>query len=393
MKKTIFTLNIDGYPKGITDLTYPLMERYARKIGADFYIIKDRKFPDWPPVYEKLQIYELSKQMGNDWNIYIDSDAIVHPDMFDITEFLKKDTICHHGADMANNRWKYDDYFRRDGRHIGSCNWFCAASDWCTDLWTPLDISFEQAMENIFPVQSELNTIVTREHLIDDYALSRNIAKFGFKFTTVIKILKELEDSGNYFWHQYILDTDSKIKGMKNIMSTWCITDYKDSNIQGWMSPSELSWLYLYAKEMKSIVEIGSWKGKSAHALASGCSGKIYLIENFSGNPKEHPEVEQDLATNMSQFKNVQILKESSIEAAKRFEDRSIDMIFIDGRHERRLVYEDIEAWYPKCKYLLCGHDYDRDDVKLGIADTSFVPTLEVGSIWSIKNFRTKYAD
>jgi hypothetical protein len=177
---------------------------------------------------------------------------------------------------------------------------------------------------------------------------------------------------------------------MKNIMSAWGITDYKDPRIEGWMSYCELSWLYLNAKDMNSIVEVGSWKGKSAHALATGCTGKVYLVENFRGNPKEHPEVEQELTANMSSFRNVEVIKANSTEAASRFKDGSIDMVFIDGSHDRRSVFEDIETWYPKCRCLMCGHDFDRDDVKAGISDTNFVPAAEVGSIWSIKNIRSK---
>src|SRR5882672_8362849 len=144
MKKTIFTLNVDGYSSEITELTYPLIKQYANKIGADFHIIKTRKYPEYPAVYEKMQIYDLGREMQNDWNIYIDSDALVHPDMFDVTEFLSKDTVCHNGTDMANNRWRYDRYFQRDKRHIGSCNWFTIASDWCLDLWHPLDIAYKE---------------------------------------------------------------------------------------------------------------------------------------------------------------------------------------------------------------------------------------------------------
>jgi len=213
MKKVIFTLNVDNYAPEITALTYPLIERYAEKIGASVHQITERKHPDRPPVYEKMQIYDLAKKFQSDWNIYIDSDTLVHPDMFDPTEFIHKDTVMHNGNDMANNRWRYDNYFRRDGRHIGSCNWFAVASDWCLDLWHPLDIPYEEALPNIFPTQIELNTGITKEHLIDDYTLSRNIAKFGLKFTTVLKMMETLGDNGNYLWHQYVHTTDEKING------------------------------------------------------------------------------------------------------------------------------------------------------------------------------------
>jgi hypothetical protein len=225
IKKTIFTLNIDNYEEKITELTYPLLKRYAKKIDADFYIISERKFPDYPPVYEKLQIYELAQEMENDWNIYIDSDALVHPDFFDITNHLQKDTVAHNGVDMAGNRWKYDRFFRRDGRHLSSCNWFSIASDWCIDLWKPLDdLTLEEAIENITPIVSEVvSGLIPAGHLIDDYVLSRNIAKFGLKFTTINQIVKDTGDTGNYLWHQYLINSEDKIMQMKEILNIWKI--------------------------------------------------------------------------------------------------------------------------------------------------------------------------
>lgn len=223
LKKVIYTLNIN-YSKEITNLTYPLMEKYASKIGAEFKIISSRMFPDFPIVYEKLQIYELGKT--NDWNIYIDGDTIIHPELFDITDHIEKDTVLHNGADMAAVRWKYDNYFRRDGRNIGSCNWFTVASNWCIDLWKPLDdLTLEQALSNIFPTVNELRTVVTREHLIDDYVLSRNIAKFGLKYTTLKDLLQKLDPSGNFLWHQYTITLEDKIKQIREVLKNWNLDD------------------------------------------------------------------------------------------------------------------------------------------------------------------------
>lgn len=216
MKKTVYTLNIGNFAPEITTITYPLIRHYAHKIGADFHIIEERKFPDWPVTYEKLQIHELGKKHGNDWNIYIDSDALVHPETLDWTEYLSKDTVAHNGSDFANIRWRYNDFFRRDGRNIGSCNWFTVASDWCLDLWRPLDISVHEALDNIYPTVNEINTVITTEHLIDDYALSCNIARFGLKFTTFRNILEARNMGGaNFFWHLYTIGIDEKINGWK----------------------------------------------------------------------------------------------------------------------------------------------------------------------------------
>jgi hypothetical protein len=222
IRKTLFTLNVDGFSQDIIDITYPYLKRYAKKIGAEFVEITERQFPGWPVVYEKLQIHRLAQEMGNDWNIYLDADALVHPETVDWTLFLKKDTIAHNGSDMANIRWRYDEFFMRDGRNIGSCNWCTIASDWCIDLWRPLDIPMGEALDNIQPSVGELNTIITREHLIDDYALSRNIARFGLKFTTLMRLQEEigLKDADFYF-HLYTIPTDEKIKRLKETLTRW----------------------------------------------------------------------------------------------------------------------------------------------------------------------------
>jgi len=224
-KKVIYTLNIN-YSKDITNITYPLLKRYAKKIDADFEVITSRKFPDWPVVYEKLQIYNLAREQNREWIYYIDSDAIVHPEFFDVTDFISKDTVLHHGADFCPIRWKMDDYFRRDKRGIGSCNWFTVASDWCLDLWKPLDdLTLEEALKNIYPTVKERKTVIIKDHLIDDYVLSRNIAKYGLHFTTVIEILKRVDPTGNFFWHEYLIPLDEKIKAMREVLRSWNLCD------------------------------------------------------------------------------------------------------------------------------------------------------------------------
>lgn len=225
MKKTVFTLNIDNaYAPNITELTYPLLRAYAAKIDADFHVITKRRWPNTPPTYEKLQIYHLAQEMKNDWNIYIDSDALVHPDMFDVTSHLSKSIVLHNGIDMASVRWRYDDYFRRDGRNIGSCNWFTAASDWCLDLWHPLvGETIPSVVKNIFPIADEVRAGITAEHLVDDYLLSRNIARYGLKLRTVVDICQELRLAAGspFLWHIYRVPQEVKVTEMKKVLNGW----------------------------------------------------------------------------------------------------------------------------------------------------------------------------
>jgi GR25 family glycosyltransferase involved in LPS biosynthesis len=56
----------------------------------------------------------------------------------------------------------------------------------------------------------------------------------------------------------------------------------------------------------------------------------------------------------------VNIIREKSCEAAKRFPDGFFDFIYIDADHREEAVVADIEAWYPKLRKggMLAGHDY-----------------------------------
>lgn len=228
MKKTLFTLAVDGYAPEICDLTFPIMRRYADKIGADFHVITARKFPEFPPVYEKLQIYDLGREMGNDWNIYVDADALIHPDMFDVTEHLAKDTVFHNGSDPASIRFKPDEYFRRDGRNIGSCNWFTAASDWCLDLWRRPTEPLEDLVANISCIRAEVESgVIEPAHLIDDYLLSRNIARFGLKFLQMRDLLTKLHmhPESSFLFHQFMLSREDKAKELLKVLEHWKLLD------------------------------------------------------------------------------------------------------------------------------------------------------------------------
>jgi hypothetical protein len=162
------------------------------------------------------------------------------------------------------------------------------------------------------------------------------------------------------------------------------------SSIPGWVRSVELSWLYLIASTMNSIVEIGSWRGRSTDALLSGCAGTVWAIDHFKGSKNERNDLHQEATEkdiskifleNVGHYKNLKLLKMDSLEAVKRFEDKSVDMVFIDGAHTYREVKSDIKAWLPKTKKLICGHDYDGKGVKRAV-DEIFDDVNIFDSIW-----------
>jgi precorrin-6B methylase 2 len=144
------------------------------------------------------------------------------------------------------------------------------------------------------------------------------------------------------------------------------------NKIDGWMTEGELNWLYRKAKTMDSIIEIGSWKGKSTHAFLSACKGQVTAIDHFKGsNEKEHKGVKnlyKEFMKNVGEFKNLKVLKMSSDEAVNKVKEA--DMTFIDGSHSYDQVKKDIQNYLPKTKKLICGHDYNWESVRQAVNET-----------------------
>jgi cephalosporin hydroxylase len=142
----------------------------------------------------------------------------------------------------------------------------------------------------------------------------------------------------------------------------------------------------LYTKAVKNspnnatFVEVGTWVGRSTSCMAqlikvSGKNIKFYGVDTFDGSDEDwHREwidmlKEQNL-TVLDEFKKHMILCEvddfvipiqaTSLEASEKFEDESLDFVFIDASHDYDNVLVDINAWYPKVKVggYISGDDY-----------------------------------
>jgi hypothetical protein len=215
MKKLLVTLDIN-YTKEITDITYPYMQSYANKIDANFKIITERKFPDHPVNIEKFQLYELSKNY--DWTIFIDADAIIHPNCPDVTEVYDKDVVIFNSYDLYPLRFKPNNYTRRDKRNIGAATWFNVFSNWSRHLWKPYG-NPKEYVNQIYLIHKEINFGYSPEHILDDYLVSRNIAKYGLKVKTVLHNMFSSYPQDGYplfFIHQYSITQKEKIKYLKN---------------------------------------------------------------------------------------------------------------------------------------------------------------------------------
>ena len=167
--------------------------------------------------------------------------------------------------------------------------------------------------------------------------------------------------------------------------------------IPGWMQKEELNWLFEQAKTHWTIVEVGSWFGRSTHALLSGTPGDVWAVDHFQGSfneldgehkyAVEHGDVKQRFLSYVGHFPWLHVVEAESTEAAKKFEDGSLDMVFIDATHIFTYVLADLRAWAPKLHVggMLCGHDWTWSDVVTAVVKFFGRKVYPVaGTIWAM---------
>ena len=114
-------------------------------------------------------------------------------------------------------RFKHNNYTRRDGRNIGACTWFTAFSGWTRHLWKPYKNPREY-VNQIYPTHKEINFEYSPEHILDDYLVSRNVAKYGLKVKTVLHdMFASYPQDGHplFFIHQYCITEQEKLKYLR----------------------------------------------------------------------------------------------------------------------------------------------------------------------------------
>jgi hypothetical protein len=167
---------------------------------------------------------------------------------------------------------------------------------------------------------------------------------------------------------------------------------YVPANTQSFVDAAITKHLFELASSMNSVVEVGSWEGKTTHALLSVCKGKVYAVDHFNGSncPTDLTyklSGKEKFLTCCGWFPNMVLMEMYSNEAAKLFDDESVDMVFIDAGHLYEEVLDDLRSWYPKVSKVICGHDYSYPSVRQALAEFGIRCTEPVGDYWEhIKN-------
>lgn len=133
------------------------------------------------------------------------------------------------------------------------------------------------------------------------------------------------------------------------------------------------------------MVEIGSYSGESTSIFAeSGKFKKIYAVDPwFNGyDDKDFAShsnmevIEKMFDERVSFFKNVQKIKATGNIAANSFENKSLDLVYIDACHTYEAVKSDIVDWLNKIKNngYISGHDWNMDGVRRAVEEVLGYP-------------------
>jgi MMP 1-O-methyltransferase len=138
-------------------------------------------------------------------------------------------------------------------------------------------------------------------------------------------------------------------------VAAWPLVD----SIEGWLSKFEAELLFALARLVpagQSIVEIGSYKGRSTVALAAGVRAgvPIYAVDPHTG---DRTQVEagmvidtwDEFRANLARANAASVIpvRLPSVEAAASYCGPGVAMLFIDGWHSTEAVIADFESWKP----------------------------------------------
>ena len=143
-----------------------------------------------------------------------------------------------------------------------------------------------------------------------------------------------------------------------------------------WSGHRNFVYDFVGAFEPDSIVELGSHYGCSAFTFAQAVKDfelntKMYFVDTWQGDDftkKYGNDVYTIFSKTVDKFysnQNINMMRMTFNEAVEKFEDKSIDVLHIDGSHHYDDVKGDFENWFPKVKDdgIIMLHDVSSDIV------------------------------
>ena len=157
-------------------------------------------------------------------------------------------------------------------------------------------------------------------------------------------------------------------------------------------------------RKFRNIVEIGVYRSSFCKQVLSQVGDKLnfyWLVDPWNidnctdsaGKDFTQSQWEDEYINAcrlMFNYGCVKVLRMTSVKAARLFEHKSVDLVYIDGSHEFLDLTEDITTWMPKIRNggIMSGHDYGAGWPAVREAVESFFKMRQIrihkGTVWSV---------
>lgn len=144
-----------------------------------------------------------------------------------------------------------------------------------------------------------------------------------------------------------------------------------------WTPDDVLNELTTLASSAQTIVEIGTWLGRSAQALLRDNCATLYCVDSFTGDGgtgfvKDRLALYTRFLQNMTDAglrDRVVPMPHTSFAASQWFAFQPIDLIFFDADHSENALYADLIYWMPLLTEtgVACGDDYYMPSVRRAV--------------------------
>jgi hypothetical protein len=175
--------------------------------------------------------------------------------------------------------------------------------------------------------------------------------------------------------------------------------------VLGWTTPKQLKWYNSLVGNVRDgcIVEVGVYGGQTLLGIAETCAknnNTVYgidpweLIKDSNGkelNSEDLAQLRELMRGNRTHLERVltdlghdhiTLVQGFSPGEAGRFDDQTVDLVFVDGSHSYDAVYADLGGWLPKLKKdgKICGDDFVWTSVSNAVRDFCKANDLRVRS-------------
>ena len=156
------------------------------------------------------------------------------------------------------------------------------------------------------------------------------------------------------------------------------------------------------AFQLKTVVELGVWKGRTFLHLLCHCPGAtIYGVDTWTAYPEraglpggetyadwDMAGLERHVRTCAQPFgRRARLIKEDTVAAARHCRPGSHGLVFIDADHTAAGVARDLDAWTDRVQPggFLTGHDIDWPSVREVVA--ARFPDYQTGpdNVWWVR--------